>query len=121
MISRDHFRRFALPSLERNGVPGPRGLPYGRTGANPPPRRLAGHAALHTIQWVPGAGEAAAPAWVEMLQKIQKAGKGVQVLVTADELKVLYRQLAPRRRSTGCWTAPARRKPALLQWMKAHT
>ena len=49
---------------------------------------------LHTIQWVPGAGQPQAPAWIEMLRKIQKAGKGVQVLATIDELKAVYSQLA---------------------------
>ena len=52
---------------------------------------------LHTIQWVPGAGQPPAPAWIEMLRKIQKAGKSVQVLVTIDELKAIYSQLAPEK------------------------
>ena len=90
MISPPHFRTFALPSLEYEisclddavyHMDGPGQI-----------RHLDDLLAipnLHTIQWVPGAGRPQAPAWVEMLRKIQKAGKSVQVLVTIDELKAL--------------------------------
>ena len=57
-----------------------------------------------------------------MLQKIQKAGKGVQVLVTADELKTLYGQLAPEKTFYWVMDCPSESEArALLQWMKAHT
>ncbi|MGO8689258.1 MAG: hypothetical protein ACLQLG_06465 [Thermoguttaceae bacterium] len=123
MISRDHFRRFALPSLEREmacldhavyHMDGPGQIRHLDD--------LLAMPRLHTIQWVPGAGEAAAPAWVEMLQKIQKAGKGVQVLVTAEELKALYGHLAPEKTFYWVMDCPGESEArALLQWMKAHT
>ena len=98
MISPQHFRQFAWPSLEYEmscldhavyHMDGP-----GQIRHLDDLLRLP-H--LHTIQWVPGAGQPQAAAWIDMLQKIQKAGKGVQVLVTVDELKAVYKQLAPEK------------------------
>ena len=47
-----------------------------------------------------------------MLQKIQKAGKSVQVLVTIDELKAIYSQLAPEKTYYWVQIAPASRRHA---------
>jgi hypothetical protein len=123
MISGEHFRRFALPSLEFEAscldhavyhMDGPGQIRHLDD--------LLALSCLHTIQWVPGAGQAPAPAWVEMLQKIQQAGKAVQVLVTAEELKALYRQLAPEKTYywvQGCASESEGR--ALLDWMVRNT
>jgi 5-methyltetrahydrofolate--homocysteine methyltransferase len=123
MISRDHFRRFALPSLEREmscldhvlyHMDGPGQIRHLND--------LLALPRLHTIQWVPGAGQPPTPAWVEMLQKIQKAGKSVQVLVSVEEAKELYRQLAPEKTYYWVLDCPSESDArGLLRWMKAHT
>lgn len=123
MISREHFRRFALPSLEYEmscldyAVYHMDGLGQIRHLDD-----LLSLPQLHTVQWVPGAGQAPAPAWIEMLQKIQNAGKAVQVLATVDELKAMYAKLAPEK--TYYWvqncTAESEAR-ALLEWMRKHT
>jgi hypothetical protein len=77
---------------------------------------------LHTIQWVPGAGQPPAPAWIDLLQRIQRAGKGVQVLVSVEDVMAMYTKLAPER--TFYWVldcpgeSEARR---LLDWMEHRT
>jgi len=123
MISPEHFRKFALPSLEREiscldhavyHLDGPGQL-----------RHLNDLLALpnvHTIQWVPGAGQPSAPAWADVLAKIQKAGKSVQVLVTPDEVKALHRLLKPEK--TYYWVLDCPSQAAaeeLLHWLKANT
>lgn len=123
MISPEHFRKFALPWLEYEAscldhavyhMDGPGQL-----------RHLDDLLALpriHTIQWIPGAGQPTAPAWLDMLRRIQAAGKSVQVLVTGEELKAIYRQLAPEK--TYYWVldcASQSEAESLLAWMKAHT
>jgi hypothetical protein len=123
MISAEHFRRFALPWLEYEmscldhavyHMDGPGQI-----------RHLDDLLALpnlHTIQWVPGAGQPTAPAWLDMLRKIQRAGKGVQVLVSVEEVKAIYSKLAPEK--TFYWVldcpteAEARR---LIDWMVRNT
>lgn len=123
LISPEHFRRYALPSLEYEinyldqavyHMDGPGQI-----------RHLDDLLALphlHTIQWVPGAGQPPAPVWIDMLQKIQNAGKSVQVLVTVEELKSIYSQLAPEK--TYYWVqncASESEARALLRWMVEHT
>ena len=123
MISPEHFRKFALPWLEYEiswldhavyHMDGPGQIRHLDD--------LLALPGLHTIQWVPGAGQAPAPAWLEMLRKIQRAGKGVQVLVSVEELKAIYSQLAPEK--TYYWVLDCPNQSAaesLLAWMKAHT
>ena len=123
MISPEHFRRFALPYLEREvarlehavyHMDGPGQLRHLED--------LLGLDGVHTIQWVPGAGQPTAPAWVPMLQRIQQAGKSVQVLVTVDEVKQLHPQLAPEK--TFYWVLDCPSENAareLLEWLVKHT
>lgn len=123
MISPTHFRQFALPSLElemsqldhavyhMDGVGQIRHLDD-----------LLALPRLHTIQWVPGAGQPSAPAWIELLQKIQRAGKSVQVLVNPEELKVVYSQLIPAKTFYLVSDCPNQSEAeALLRWMSDHT
>jgi hypothetical protein len=123
MISPEHFRKFALPSLEYEmsclhhavyHMDGPGQIRHLDD--------LLALPSLHTIQWVPGAGQPTAPAWIDLLRKIQQAGKSVQVLVSVEELKALYKKLPLDK--TFYWVldcpgeSEARR---LIDWMKRHT
>ena len=57
-----------------------------------------------------------------MLQKIQKAGKSVQVLATIDELKAIYSQLAPEKTYYWVQNCPNESETCrLIEWMKKHT
>ncbi len=123
MISREHFRRFAMPYLEREIARLDHAV-YHMDGPGQI-RHLDDLLALdrlHTIQWVPGAGQPSAPAWVEMLRKIQKAGKGVQVLVRVEEVRQLHRQLAPERTFYWVLDCPSPSEAQrLLDWLVANT
>ena len=123
MISPEHFRKFARPSLEYEmscldhavyHMDGPGQLRHLDD--------LLAIPTLHTIQWVPGAGQPQAPAWIAMLQRIQEAGKSVQILVTSDELKAVYSQLAPEK--TYYWVLDCPNESGacrLIEWMEKHT
>lgn len=50
---------------------------------------------LDGIQWVPGAGQAGAPAWLPVLKRIQDAGKTVHIDVRPHELPQMLEALAP--------------------------
>jgi len=122
MISQEHFRRFALPSLEHE-ISCLDYAVYHMDGRGQI-RHLDDLLSLpmHTIQWVPGAGQAPASAWIDMLKKIQKSGKAVQVLTTVDELKVLYPQLAPEKTYYWVLNCPSESEArTLLRWMTNHT
>ena len=123
MISREHFRKFAMPSLEREmscldhavyHMDGPGQIRHLDD--------LLALPRLHTIQWVPGAGQPPAPAWIALLQRIQRAGKSVQVLVSLEEAKALCGELAPAKTYYWILDCPSESEAQrLLDWMGAHT
>lgn len=50
---------------------------------------------LDGVQWVPGAGQAPATAWIDVLKRIQDAGKTVHIDVRPQDLPVLLEALRP--------------------------
>lgn len=51
---------------------------------------------LDALQWVPGAGNQSFHKWVQVYQKAQAAGKGIQVICRVDELDLVMDTLDPR-------------------------
>ncbi len=56
---------------------------------------------IHAVQWVWGtgmwgAGKGRASDWLEVFQKIQQAGKGIQLVVNPDEIALMMEHLSPR-------------------------
>ena len=54
---------------------------------------------LQAIQWVPGAGNDGYERWIKVYQKIQKAGKGVYLTATINDLDRIFETLTPE----GIW------------------
>lgn len=50
---------------------------------------------LHGIQWVYGAGEPTAAHWIDVIKRIQAAGKMVHIDITAEDLPVLLENVEP--------------------------
>lgn len=50
---------------------------------------------LNGIQWVYGAGQPTASHWLDVIRKIQKAGKCVQIDVRPHELEYMLQELSP--------------------------
>ncbi len=50
---------------------------------------------LHGIQWVPGAGSGPAVQWVDLLRRIQEAGKCIHFSVASHEIDDLMEHLRP--------------------------
>ena len=51
---------------------------------------------LDALQWVFGAGNEGFERWVWVYQKAQKAGKGIQVICTFDEIDSIMQSLSPQ-------------------------
>lgn len=123
MISPEHFRKFVMPSLEYEiscldhavyHMDGPGQIRHLDD--------LLSLKGLHSIQWVPGAGQAPLPEWIDLLRRIQRGGKSVQVLATVDEVKAIYRQLPPEKTFYLVLNCPSESEGrGLLDWMKHHT
>lgn len=54
---------------------------------------------LNAIQWVYGAGNEGYDRWIKTYQKIQNAGKGIQLMISLEELPRVFETLRPE----GVW------------------
>jgi hypothetical protein len=90
--------------------------------------RLLAIPELHCVQWIQGAGNPPPSRWLEMLRKVQAAGKSVQVYYgpshgddadLAEELITLCREL-DRRRLFFWATVPSREQADELVRLAAH-
>lgn len=75
---------------------------------------------LKGIQWVYGAGQPTAWHWLEVLRKIQRAGKCIQVNATAQELPVLLENLEPQGVMYNIYAPDADAARALTQMAQRH-
>lgn len=103
LLSPDDFRKFVLPELRAEldflgaslfHLDGPRAL-----------RHLDDLLAipnLSGIQWVPGEGAKPAKEWIDVLQKIQKAGKLIQMTITPDDFVPIIDALEPEGVMLAC-------------------
>jgi len=122
MISPEHFRRFVMPSLEYEVSCLDTAI-YHMDGVGQLPHLddILAIPGLHGVQWVPGVGERRMPEWIDLLRKIQRAGKSVQIGLYPDELKAVHSKLDPRKTfyEVGCGTEAEARE--LLGWLVDHT
>ena len=51
---------------------------------------------LNAVQWVPGAGNEGFVRWVDVYQKVQAAGKGIQVNCTLEEVQDVMKYANPK-------------------------
>ena len=65
--------------------------------------RLLRFERLNGIQWVYGAGQPTARAWKEVLQKIQRAGKNIQIQVVPSDVEEVCSFLRPEGVHFTCW------------------
>lgn len=58
---------------------------------------------LHTIQWVPGAGNKPTSQWPELLQKIQRLGKGLWIHGSPEDQLAILEQVEPEGCMYNLW------------------
>ena len=96
LIGKEDFEKFIIPGLMKElnfldasiyHLDGPGALRH--------TDRLLEIPELNGIQWVYGAGQPSASHWIELLQKIQNAGKLIQVTCNPDEVEILCKELKP--------------------------
>lgn len=104
MISEDCFEEFIIPELTEeidwlhssiyhlDGVGALRHLD-----------RLLQIPKLKGIQWVPGEGQPSAGHWIDVLKKIQSAGKCIQIHCQPDDIAPLCENLDPQGLNIVCW------------------
>jgi len=96
MISVEDYEKFLAPGLQEEidfldasmyHLDGPDALRH--------LDRILEFPGLNGIQWVPGAGKPGALHWIEILKKIQNAGKNIQMYCDKSEVEELCLQLKP--------------------------
>jgi 5-methyltetrahydrofolate--homocysteine methyltransferase len=123
MISPEMCRRFVVPALEyeasclKHNV-----YHYDGVGALTHLDDILAIKSIDAIQWVPGAGQPRTIEWMDLLKKIQKAGKGLWLYDwSPDEIKARFKELDPSLLyfSTGAKTP--READELIAYVKNHT
>ena len=122
MVGPEHFRRWILPALEEESsyldhcvyhYDGPGALVHLKDVLSIPE--------IDTIQWVPGEGNPPPIEWMDLLLEIQKAGKGLYLSASPDEVKIFHRALRPEGVLYDVWASSLKEAEDLLAWLKAHT
>ncbi|MGB9619070.1 MAG: trimethylamine corrinoid protein 2, partial [Armatimonadota bacterium] len=72
-------------------------------------------------QWVPGASARPFVEWLDLLKKIQNAGKSLHAPVTPDEMKLLHKELRPEKVFYDVTARTQSEADALLDWLVANT
>lgn len=77
---------------------------------------------IDCIQWVPGAGQPRTLEWMDLLKKIQAAGKSVWLYDwSAEEIMAYHKELEPDKVAYSVWTATAGEAERLLEYLVKHT
>lgn len=122
MISPEMVRRYVLPSLEEEAgfldhcifhLDGPAALHHLDD--------ILSISDIDAVQWVPGDGQKPMHEWLDVLKKVQAAGKGLQIYgVSPEQVKALSKELSP---AGVAYCVGARDKPQveeLLKWLEAN-
>ena len=76
---------------------------------------------IRAIQWVPGSGNPPPIEWMDLLKQMQKAGKGLYLGGSPDEIKVCHRNLRPEHVMYDTWVSSPKEAEDLLAWLRANT
>ena len=82
---------------------------------------ILGIEGIDVIQWVPGAGQPRSIHWMELLKKIQSAGKGLWIFDwTAEEIKAHFKELRPEKLLFSLESATEDEAEQLLEYLTKH-
>jgi hypothetical protein len=122
LISPRQARRFALPAIEDEAayldhcvyhLDGPGALVHLDD--------LLAIPDIDVIQWVPGDGNRPMIQWMDLLKRIQTAGKGLQIPATVEEVKLYHRELQPEGVLYCVDAASVAEADELLKWLERNT
>jgi len=73
------------------------------------------------IQWVPGAGQPRHIGWMDLLKRIQKDGKGLEVHASIEEIKIMHKDLRPGMTIYCAGAESVKEAEDLIAWLKRNT
>lgn len=123
MLSPKQARRYVIPSIQREAALLDHCI-YHYDG-----KEALGHLddvlaipEIDCIQWVPGDGNPRTIEWMDLLKKIQKAGKSVWIYDwSAEEIKTRFKELEPNKVAFSLHVASQDEADSLLEYLAKHT
>lgn len=76
---------------------------------------------IDVIQWVPGAGSPPLIEWMDLLKKIQKKKKGLEIRCSPEEVKKFHRELQPDGILYIIEASSKQEADGLISWLKDNT
>ena len=122
MISPELARRFVIPCLEEEAAfldhccyhcDGPDALVHLDD--------ILAIKDIQAIQWVPGTGNPQPIEWMDLLKRIQAAGKSLWLAGSPEEVKVFHKELKPELVTYDVYAASAAEADELIKWLKKNT
>ena len=122
MIGPEMFRHWVLPALEEEAEL-VKNVVYHWDGPGALVHRadILACGEIHTLSFVPGAGNGDPADHVELLREFQEAGKAVHVWGTVEQCKFMHRRLDPERTFYVTQTATQAEAEDLLAWYVKST
>ncbi|MGQ9628817.1 MAG: hypothetical protein ACUVXI_00700 [bacterium] len=123
MIGPEHARRFVIPALsEEASFLDHSVYHYDGPGALVHLDDILSIPEIDVIQWVPGDGNPPLIEWMDLLKRIQKAKKGLQIYnCSVEEVKRFHKELRPEG-VLYCVSASSRREAdELVSWLRKNT
>ncbi len=122
MISPAHLRRWVIPALtEEASYLDHSVFHYDGPGALVHLEDILSIKEIHSIQWTPGDGQPPLIEWIDLLKRIQTAGKGLYISATPEEVKVFHKELKPEGVFYNVGANSQKEADELLKWLKDNT
>lgn len=122
MISPEHLRRWVVPALiEEASFLDHSVFHYDGPGALVHLDDILAIEQIHSIQWTPGDGQPPLIEWMDLLKRIQAAGKGLYIGATPEEVKVYHKELKPEGVFYSVWANTQKEADDILKWLKDNT
>lgn len=122
LIGTEHGRKFVYPELEKE-IACHRHVIYHLDGPDCLKHldAILGMKGVDAIQWVPGDGQPRSLEWMEVLHKIQAAGKGLWIYDwSPEEIKKHFKELRPEKLFFSTGVSSEQEADELLKYMKMH-
>lgn len=122
MISPAMSRRFVIPALEEEAqfldhccyhLDGPDALVHLDD--------LLAIDRIDAIQWVPGSGAPEIIEWMDVLKKIQSAGKSLYIGASPEEVRIFHKELRPDLVFYDVYAPTQQAAEETLDWLKTNT
>lgn len=122
MISPEKARRFVIPALQEEASYLDHSVyHYDGPGALVHLEDILAIPKIDVIQWIPGDGNPPLIEWMDLLKKIQKKKKGLQIICSVEEAKKFHKELRPEGVLYCVEASTIQEAEKLISWLENNT